>query len=354
MGYIYGLGIGFDSKQIASPFIAAGQPKTALAGPAGILDRCLDLNGDRVHGRAAMTLAERFHGRDALADHVRNITGGGIVIHLPAGHQAAQPLRLDVELAGQSLERLLLVAEPGSRATVVVRRQGGGLSACLTEAVIGDGAEINLVRVQDLAPGDDFSRLQASLGRQARLALSECLFGGGYSASWAEVELDGSAARFDCRTVLAASGEEKFDLHRVARHRAGQSQSSLETVAVMLDRSKTVERALIAVEPGAKGCRGRQKTATLLLGRGADFSSLPQLEVGEEDVNCSHASSIGQIDREQLFYLMARGFDRQSAERRLVEGFAEPLLAAMRESGLAEMVGCLLAQRFANNQRSAN
>lgn len=346
----YGLQVGFDPSAVGSPFVSGRrQPVVAVsAGQHGRGRR--DLAADRTYGPRLRRLARRFIGVDRLADWIRQRQPGGLVLHLKKGERPERPLRLDVTLDGQTVSRLLVVVEDGARATVVVRRQGYGRASSLIELALGQEAHLNLVKVQDLGKSDDYGRLQAELAEAAQLSVSECLFGGNYTASWADVVLNGPAAAFESRVVVVGTGQERFDLSRRVRHRQASTESRLESANVLLGSSQEIDRGRISVDRGAAGCLAEQKAATLLLGERADFASLPELEVDEDDVACSHASSVGTVDQERLFYLMSRGLDRPAAERRLAEGFVSPILAEMRQAGLDEMVSCLIAARFAESK----
>ncbi|MBN1585680.1 SufD family Fe-S cluster assembly protein [Candidatus Uhrbacteria bacterium] len=352
LNFKYGLGVGFDPASVSSPFYSGSVPQVDLIGRPGVVERCVDLSGDRVLGKVTAELGGLFSGGDPVADWVRNGTGYGLAIRLTGNETDRTPIRVDLTLSPLTSVRVLVVADPGVRGTVIFRRHGVGPTVMLMEASLGQGSEINLVRVQDMEGGDDFVRLQAGLGGQSRLNLSECLFGGGYSSSWADVRLTGEKASFHSRVLLVGGRKERFDIRRVVRHLAPNSESSMNTTSVLTGSAKAIDRGLINVPFGVKGCSGTQKTDTLILERGAEFVSQPQLEVGEGDVQCRHAATVGHLDAESVFYLMSRGLTESQARRRLVEGFVSPMLAGMREVGMAEMVGCLVGERL-DSERNA-
>jgi Fe-S cluster assembly protein SufD len=346
----YGLQVGFDLSAVGSPFVR-GKRQPVAAVSVGQYGRGReDLAADPIYGRCLRRLANSFAEADRLSDWIRQRQPGGLVIHLKKEERPERPLRIDVVLGGDTVSRLLVIAEEGSRGTVAVRRRGSGRASSLTELALGRGAQVNLVRVQDLGNSHDFGRLQAELAATARLSVSECLFGGNYTATWTDVILNGSGASFHSRVVVVGTGQERFDLSRQVCHRHPSTETRLESANVLLDGCREIDRGRVSIRRGAAGCLADQKAATLLLGDRAEFASQPELEVDEDDVTCSHASSVGTVDQAKLFYLMSRGLDRSAAERRLAEGFVSPILAEMRRAGLDEMVNCLIAARFPDNQ----
>ena len=112
-------------------------------------------------------------------------------------------------------------------------------------------------------------------------------------------------------------------------HAAPRTVSDLRVGSVLSGDAKAIVRGLVRVEKDAPGCVSRQKEETLLLSEYAEIDAVPMLEIGNQDVRCSHAATVGRIDAEKLFYLMSRGLDRASAETMLVDAFMEPYLAKL-------------------------
>ncbi|NNM31539.1 MAG: Fe-S cluster assembly protein SufD, partial [Gemmatimonadetes bacterium] len=102
--------------------------------------------------------------------------------------------------------------------------------------------------------------------------------------------------------------------------------------------SKGVFRGIIRVHKGAQGTDAYQTNRNLLLSEGAIADSLPNLEIGADDVRCSHGATVGQLDAEALFYLMSRGLRREQAERLVVLGFLGEVLSRLPLGGVVEKV----------------
>lgn len=241
---------------------------------------------------------------------------------------------------------MAVVVGAGSELNLTVVQNGDADVTTLLEIWVGAGATLRTFRVQDFRSGSVVSRIQAAVGANASYTHAECLFGGDYTASTVQAKLIGQEASHTVQTLVLGSEREKFDLLRQATVNAPGGSVCLQTANVLMHHSQLVDRGLITIPAGKAGSKARQQAETLLLSPHATYASQPELEVAESEVECGHASSVGSLDQEQLFYLMSRGLDEATANRQLVQGFLEPILRKMRQAGLHEMVNCLVAKRF--------
>jgi Fe-S cluster assembly protein SufD len=121
-------------------------------------------------------------------------------------------------------------------------------------------------------------------------------------------------------------GRQHFDQHTFQNHEIGHSTSDLLYKGALKDNAYSVFRGLIRVNSGAQRSDAYQANRNLLLSPHAHADSIPELEIEANDVRCSHGATVGPIDDEALFYLMARGIERPVAEHLIVEGFFDPLM----------------------------
>ena len=133
--------------------------------------------------------------------------------------------------------------------------------------------------------------------------------------------------------VYFADGSQHLDFDTYQEHAAPRTTSDFLFRGVLREQATTVWRGMIRVEKEAQGTDAYQENRNLLLSRQAHANSIPGLEIMANDVRCSHGATVGQVDREQLFYLMSRGLSAGEAERLIVSGFfAEALDRIERES----------------------
>jgi Fe-S cluster assembly protein SufD len=214
--------------------------------------------------------------------------------------------------------------------------------------VLADGgASVNFISIQTVnEKATIFSRRRAWAGRDAEVRWVSCGFGGTFSSVSTSTVLEGAGARTDIKDLFFGHDRQRIDLYQEARHLAPAGHSELACRGALTDEAKAICRGLIHIGRGAGRCQGRQKADTLLLNDAAEVATMPSLQINDDDVKCGHASAVGRLDKEKLFYLMSRGLDPATATRQLVEGYFSPIIGEMKESGLEEMVSCLIGQHF--------
>ncbi|HEY6866788.1 MAG TPA: SufD family Fe-S cluster assembly protein, partial [Candidatus Eisenbacteria bacterium] len=125
---------------------------------------------------------------------------------------------------------------------------------------------------------------------------------------------------------MFGEARQHFDLHTLQQHLADHTTSDLLIKGCLKDRARSVYQGLIQVAEGAQRTDAYQANRNLLLSETARADSIPGLEILANDVRCTHGATIGTVDDEQMYYLMARGLPRNQAQRLIVEGFFAPVL----------------------------
>lgn len=141
------------------------------------------------------------------------------------------------------------------------------------------------------------------------------------------IEMTGEDSAVRILGIFIGLGQEKFQIKTVQHHRKGRSKSDLLVKSVLFDASRLEYAGLIKIDKMAQGSDAFQRNENLLMSPQAAVVSAPDLEIEADDVRCTHAATIGQLDNEQLFYLMSRGLAEKAAKKLLVEGFLLSLLA---------------------------
>ena len=116
--------------------------------------------------------------------------------------------------------------------------------------------------------------------------------------------------------------------------------------AVLDDRAHSVFQGRIIVRPDAQKTNSRQVNRNLLLSESAIIDSKPTLEIHNDDVKCSHGSTIGQLDEEALFYLRARGIGESDARNLMIYAFASEIIDRMKAETVKETVRAAMFQRI--------
>ncbi len=173
-------------------------------------------------------------------------------------------------------------------------------------------------------------------GDLPRLETLAVTLGGHTSRSWTEVVLAGPGAESRMLGAAFLEGSQHAEQWTVQDHQAPNTSSDLLYAGALNGTSRSVYHGTIRVQPGARGTNAYQSNRNLLLSSGSRANTNPQLEIQNEEVRCTHGATVGPIDPEQVFYLMARGIPRLEAERLLVLGFFDRVIQEGKWSGLEE------------------
>jgi Fe-S cluster assembly protein SufD len=282
---------------------------------------------------------------------------GGLYLEVPAGVRLARPIVRLRRYAGSSavLPRTLCVLGNGAEAVFIDEQlpaEGGAADAPLVhrtlEWLVGDGARLTLVQLQDLPGGaTGTTTARARLGRGAAMDVVFTAFGGAAVKSDFTAELSGEGARAEIMGVVFGAGRQQFDHHAVLEHLAPRTASRLNLRVALRDRSKSAFTGMLRIAHEAVHSEAYQENRNLLLHETANAVSIPELEILTDEVQASHGATVGPIDEDQLFYLAARGLPRAEAERMIVGGFFEPLLARIPDETVREEVRSRVEARLA-------
>jgi Fe-S cluster assembly protein SufD len=260
---------------------------------------------------------------------------GGTFLYVPKNVEVALPLRALYTLTapGASLcTHTLLVVEAGSRITYLeeyaspsIEQQS--LNAGVVEVFLKEDAHLTFVTLQEwMGKVLDISTQRALTERDSRLDWLVIGVGDGTTKSNIETALRGAGASVQMLGILWGYGRQHTDYHTAQDHIAPHTTSDLLYKAALTDEAKSIFSGRIRVEKGAQGTDAYQTNRSILLSNHASAFPSPNLEIEANEVRCSHGASVGKVDQDQLFYLMARGIPRETATRMIVEGFFSDVL----------------------------
>jgi Fe-S cluster assembly protein SufD len=272
---------------------------------------------------------------EKFAAHNAAMWRNGLLVHVPPDVVLEKPLYVRVANAvegGSLFWRLLVVAEPGSRFTLIEEYTSAsadlsGYTNAAVEVVVKDGAKVEYVSVQNLSRGTwHFASHHARVERDAELDWVAGGFGSAKGKIRIQNDLAGAGATSRVTGAYFADGTQHLDYDTFQEHIAPATTSDFAFKGALRDEARAVWRGMIRVEEGAQKTNAYQENRNLLLSKTAHADSIPGLEIMANDVRCTHGATLGQVDREQLFYLMTRGLTRSEAERLIVRGFFQDVL----------------------------
>jgi Fe-S cluster assembly protein SufD len=287
----------------------------------------------------------------------RNDAGweSGMLVYVPSGVRVPEPIEISVTqgAAGSTLHwRTLIVLEEGAEAEVWERYDSDdqGLDALLNSVVelrVGDGAKLGYVCRQQISEASwIFATQRAEVGRDGSLDWTALGFGSARGKVRMETKLAGQGSEARVTGAYAGGGSQHLDYDTLQEHAAPNTFSDLAFRGVLADRGTAVWRGMIRVDPGAQQTDAFQESRNLLLSTKAHADAIPGLEIEANDVRCTHAAAVAQIDREQLYYLRARGLDEASARGLIIEAFLEALVERLGEGRLRDEISEALEARL--------
>lgn len=249
-----------------------------------------------------------------------------------------------------SFPRVLVRAAPDVDVTVTEVLSGD--SACLVVPVsdLDVAANARMVYLGVQALGGRAWQIASQSSRVAAggtLTSGVVALGGDYARVLTSSSLTGAGASSRLAAMYFASGSQMHDFRTVQDHNARKTFSELLYKGVVANTATSVYSGLIRVEKGAKGTRAFQTNRNLVLHEGARAESVPNLEIEENDVSCSHASAIGPVSEDERFYLHSRGVPPQVADRLISIGFLTEVLEQLPLGDLSPHVVEALSAKLA-------
>ena len=280
----------------------------------------------------------------------------GAFVYVPRNVVLEEPISLtSVQARTGTLlnQRTLVVLEEGAQAEVWEQFLSGaqdvdGVFNTVTELVVGQGARLRYVCGQGLSEQSwIFGAQRAEVGRDAALDWVALGFGSARGHVRMETRLAGEGAEARVTGAYASHSRQHIDFDTTQEHAAPNTTSDLAFRGVLTGRSTAVWKGNIIVDPGAQKTDAFQESRNLLLSKRAHADAIPGLEIQANDVRCTHAAAVAQVDPEQLFYLRSRGLPLEVAKRLVIEGFLAALVERFEQGPVRERLSDALERRLA-------
>ncbi len=280
----------------------------------------------------------------------------GTFIYVPRGTEASLPIKHQSLLTKNTLlENILVIAEPLSKVTLIdvsesTDRNVPSFKSQKVDIFAKESSKIEFFGIQNLGESVfNVSDRKAFLSKDA-------------SIDWIITDLGGSVTKSDAVTYLKEEGsgvkniglflgkdKQQFDFTIKAVHLAAHTTSDMLTKGALSGRSKTIYRGYIQIKDTAPKSSGYQKADILLLSPDAEADPIPNLEIDNNDIEkCTHGATVGQIDRDKMFYMMSRGLSEKEAIKKFVEGLFEPAISRIKVESLQENMIEILEKRLDN------
>ncbi|MEJ7583148.1 MAG: Fe-S cluster assembly protein SufD [Acidimicrobiales bacterium] len=281
-------------------------------------------------------------GLDAFADLNTAFHPGALRIRVPAGVTVADPVLVQHLITADGaavFPRVVIEAGENSQVTVVEHYRSADVHALVAPVVeidVARGARLSYVAVQELGPRVwQIANQVSRVGQEASFLAASAGLGGDYARLRSDCRLVGRGATGDLLAAYFGEGHQTLDYRTFQDHRAPDTTSNLLFKGVVGGHSRSVYTGLIRVRKNARGTNAFQTNRNIKLSDSAWAESVPNLEIENNDVHCSHASAVGPVDDDQRFYLESRGVPPEVAERLVVSGFFDEVIARIPVPELA-------------------
>jgi Fe-S cluster assembly protein SufD len=294
----------------------------------------------RAHlGTAAGAESGKFEALNAA------LFSGGLFLYVPRNLKVDKPIHLfqraSADLAGL-FARLLVVIDEGAEVTLFDEYSNGGdhprvLANAVVEGALLPNSRLSYFNVQRWGNRTkSHARQRFLVQRDASVTTVNIGLGGQYSKANLGNVQQGGNAQAEMIGVIFGANQQHFDNHTEHIHEAGNSFSDMDFKVVLEDHARSVYTGLIRIDLEALHSEAYQENRNLMLDPTCRAESIPELEILNEEVRCTHGATVGPIDEEQIYYLRTRGLRESEAERLVVEGFFGPAMDRIEDDGLRD------------------
>ncbi len=317
----------------------------------GSFDKVISEHGDLLRPYIERKLVDPHYDKFSALNAA--MFSGGTVLYVPKKTRVEQPLHSLSTLTdgGVDLTKTLVILEEGAEATLLAETaststEAGGLHCGSIELIVEKDAQLRYVNLQNWGSGVwHFAHQMGHVGQSAGLQWTIGALGSRLAKVNQHVALTGKDAEAQVNGVMFTQGKQHLCYNTHQHHQAEFCTSDLLYKAALQDVSRTVWRGMIKVDEGAQRTNAYQRNDNLMLATTARADSIPGLEIEADDVRCTHGSTSGRVDDQQLFYAMTRGYTRQEAVRMIVTGFFQQVFDRITIESVREALGEAIGQR---------
>jgi Fe-S cluster assembly protein SufD len=348
----------FQPDQIAAPLSAQG---TALQWDASLAAQGVIFTTLAAALREHAALVEQHLGMaiDPLAHKFTALHAAlwqdGVFLYVPKNVAVELPLLASFMLADGShatFPHNLVVVERGAHVTFIEEYRstdvdGQALAAPATEIIVGDNASVRFVSAQTWGAGVyHIGAQRARIGRDGSLEWIGLNLGGQLQHVEAETVLEGNGSQIDWAAATYANGSQSLLTAPMVRHIGTNAESHMDFKTVVDEAGYSTFDGMVKIERSGQGTNSRLEEHAIHLSSKSRSDSIPGLQIDANDVKAGHASTSGQIDEDQLFYMLSRGIRRDEAIHMIVTGFFEPVIDRIPLEELRERAAAVIEAKI--------
>ncbi len=287
--------------------------------------------------------------KDKFVSLSSSFFNNGIFLYIPKNIELEEPIRVEFHFDdATSVLHNIIVTESNSKVDFIEEYSNNELSqeqlnACVTEVFANNDSKINFYHLNQWTKDVyNFTNIVGTLERNAAINWVSGCFGGKINKLRIDTNFNGQGSQCNNIGVFLGKGKEHIDFTTNVYHNTENTTNDILVDGILKDESTSVYRGLIRIEKEGQKTNSYLANHILKLGDKTLANSIPSLKIDANDVKASHGATVGQINEEHMFYLMARGLSRPEAERLIVEGFFEPVIQSIPSEELKEKIRGLI------------
>lgn len=284
-----------------------------------------------------------------LALHYAHAADATVII-IPKHTIIENPIIINTKAtATASAESIIVFVEEGAGATIIENAtysNDAHYKSQVVQVYMHPKAKITYCAVHNEKSGTHlFATKRAEVLHDANINWIDFVIGEGFTQVQIRSHLREAGAAAQQYQAIVGTELQQCDINSDVFHEKSNTASVMLAKGILNDQSRAMYRGTVRVEKNAPGCSGHQRSDMLLMGEEARCNAIPILEIENDDISCSHGTTMGQVDEEQLYYLLSRGLDEGEARKLLVLGFVEPILQKIRNEKIREEIANIIRQR---------
>lgn len=264
-----------------------------------------------------------------------------LLIEIPDNVELEKAIEINYSVKETPLISLILVVlGKNSKAQIIINKtsqQSQDYFSDDVRIIAQENSKLDFITIQNVSKDAvNFQKRKAVCKKDSLVNWIDVCLGSKYTKSDIITNLDEEGATTNNTVLYLGTDRQRYDIYTVSKHNSPTTFSNILTRGVLNKESKALSRGLIRIGENASGSNGYEKQDVLLISQKAEADAMPNLEIHNNDVKCSHGSTIGQVDAEQIFYLMSRGLNEEEAKQKIIEGYFLPVLDLIKDVSLKE------------------
>lgn len=294
-----------------------------------------------------------------LASYHTAYLNAGVFLYVPDNVVITDPV--DVQLVQDNTQNQPLVshvlAVAGRNAEFSINQHlttvgdQTNLANCLLEVVAHANSHVTIAALDELGPQTlAYVERRAYADDNAVVNWAVGFMNEGDTIGNFDTELNGNGAQADAKVIAITDHDQRMGVNTKITNRGKHTNGNILQRGVILEQSELVYNGIGDIIHGASGSEAEQENRLLMMSSEAHGNANPILLIDENDVMAGHAASVGQVDEQQLYYLMSRGLERETAERLVIRGFLGAVLSAIPAKAVRQQLIAIIERKLENGR----